>query len=106
MRSTNAGYAFPEGRPLGLNAQMSLLALSKQRLHGQIAGIYRGMEQKELLEKRNQSILAHGTVPISETEYRQFDSLTRKIVSLVIGKKGEFEELLQRATHPTITIEL
>jgi len=51
-------------------------------------------------------MLAHGTVPISETEYRQFDSLTRKIVSLVIGKKGEFEELLQRATHPTITIEL
>jgi len=101
-----AGYAFPEGRPLGLNAQMSLLALSKQRLHGLIAGIYRGMEQKELLEKRNQSILAHGTVPISETDYRQFDSLTRRIVSLVTGKEGEFEELLQRATHPTIRIEL
>ena len=101
-----AGYAFPEGRPLGLSAQMTLLALSKHRFYKQIAGIYQGMEKSKLLEKRNQSILAHGTVPISEAEYRQFDSLTRKIVSLVVGKKGELKKLLQRATHPTITIEL
>ena len=101
-----AGYAFPEGRPLGLSAQMALLALSKRRFYEQVAGIYQGMEKSNLLEKRNQSILAHGTVPISEAEYCQFDRLTRKIVSLVVGKKGELEKLLQRATHPTITIEL
>lgn len=101
-----SGYSFPKGRPLGLKDQMILLAVSNQRLHTQIAGIYQGMEQKELLEKRNRSILAHGTVPISQSEYQAFDHSTRKIVSHVIGKRGEFEKLLQRATHPTIAIEL
>lgn len=101
-----AGYSFPKGRPLGLKDQMTLLALSKRRLHTQIAGIYRGMDKEDLLDRRNRSILAHGTVPISPNDYQAFDRATRKVVSLVVGKKGEFEKLLQRATHPTIRIEL
>ena len=99
-------YSFPKGRPLGLKDQMALLALSKQRFHEQVAGIYQGMEKSKLLERRNQSILAHGTVPISPDDYKAFDRATRKIVSSVVGKKGEFEKLLQCATHPTIRIEL
>ena len=100
-----SGYSLPTSR-LGLNAQMTLLALSNQSFHKRIASIYQDMEKKQLLEKRNRSILAHGTVPISKEEYRQFDRSTRNIVSFVVDKKGEFEKLLQRATHPTVTIDL
>ncbi|MCY4409518.1 MAG: TIGR02710 family CRISPR-associated CARF protein [Caldilineaceae bacterium] len=101
-----AGYAFPTGRSLGLRDQMTLLGLSSQPVHRQVAGNYRRMYKEKLLEMRNRSILAHGTVPISEDEYQEFDRLTRTIVSFVVGKKGDLERLLQRATHPDITIEL
>lgn len=101
-----ANYPLPTGRSLGLMDQMILLGLSNQPIHRQITGNYRRMHEEKLLEMRNRSILAHGTVPISRDEYQKFDFRTRKIVSLVVGKKGEFERLLQRATHPTITVEL
>ena len=85
---------------------MTLLELSNQPVHRQVAGNYGRMHEDKLLEMRNRSILAHGTVPISEDEYRKFDRLTRTIASFVVGKKGEFEKLLQRATHPIIAVEL
>lgn len=101
-----ADYPLPTGRSLGLRDQMILLGLSNRPIHRQITGNYRRMHEEKLLEMRNRSILAHGTVPISRDEYQKFDFRTRKIVSFVVGKKGEFERLLQRATHPTITVEL
>lgn len=101
-----ATYPLPTGRSLGLRDQMTLLDLSNQPLHRRVAGNYGRMHDDKLLEMRNRSILAHGTVPISEDEYQEFDRLTWQIVSFVVGRKGEFEKLLQRATHPTITIDL
>ncbi|MXZ19993.1 MAG: TIGR02710 family CRISPR-associated protein [Caldilineaceae bacterium SB0665_bin_25] len=101
-----ASYTFPAGRSLGLRDQMTLLELSNQPVHRQVAGNYGRMHEAKLLEMRNKSILAHGSVPISEDEYRKFDRWTRTIVSFVVGKKGEFEKLLQRATHPIIAVEL
>jgi len=102
----NARYPLLPGKPLGLKDQMTLLALSNQPRHKQMAGIFSGMEKKQLVEKRNRSILAHGTVSISQDEYDQFNSSTRNVVSRVVGTEEEFGNLLQSAAHPQIAIEL
>ena len=101
-----AGYPFPEGRSLGLKDQMTLLGLNSKNRYSRVAYIYRDMEGVGLIEKRNRSILAHGTVAVSEEEYKDFERRTREILDYTVGEKGDFERLLQLATHPDIRVEL
>jgi|GEM_PF-713271 len=100
-----ARYPLPTVR-LGLNDQMNLLSLSTQPTHKTIAGIYRGMERDGLLEMRNRSILAHGTVSVGQAEYELFEKKSADILSRVMGDKQRMEALLLQATHPTLTVEL
>ncbi len=101
-----AGYRLLPERPLGLKDQMVLLALEKGNRFYVVARIYLGMEKENLLEKRNRSILAHGTVPVGQEEYTVFDRRTREILSYVTGPKGRFDKMLAMATHPEIRVEL
>lgn len=90
-------------RSLGLKDQMVLLSLSKDSMHRAVSGIFDGMERDGLMEVRNRSTLAHGTVPVSKAEYEQYEKLTRDIVERVFPK-GELAELLTRATHPSLML--
>jgi len=100
-----ARYPMPTAR-LGLQDQMILLGLSGQASHKTIAGIYRGMERANLLEMRNRSILAHGTVAVEQAAYAQFEKQSAAIISHVLGDKPQLAEMLQQATHPRLTIAL
>lgn len=93
-------------RRLGLKDQMVLLSLSGDKRHKQIAAIFTGLEKSGLMEARNRSILAHGTVPVREEEYRQIDQKTKDIISFVFPDKLDLDALLRQATHPEIRIEL
>jgi hypothetical protein len=101
-----ARYAFPKDRSLGLKDQMVLLGIGKEKRLQEIAGIFQSMEKQQLMEKRNRSILAHGTVSVSEEEHRLYEKGARDIVSRTVGTADEFEKRLKQATHPTIEIEL
>jgi len=96
-----ARYPLPE--KLGLDAQMTLLAVGGK--HGAVAGIYAGMKKGThgLMEGRNRSILAHGTVPVSEAVYRRFSLKTADVISRVAGKEC-LARLVEQATHPTILL--
>lgn len=100
-----ARYNLPKER-LGLHAQMTLLQFSALSVHKAIAGIYQGMETEALMEKRNRSILAHGTVAVTTGEYLQFERKTSDIVNRVVGGQNELGKLLTQATHPTLTVTL
>lgn len=100
-----ARYELPADR-LGLNAQMHLLGMSQDKQHRRIAGLYQGMEKSGLMEARNRSTLAHGTVPVNQEEFRQFDGKTREVVDAVCPNKGDLDRLLAEATHPDLLVEL
>ena len=85
---------------------MTLLGLTGSNVCKTISNMYRDMEKKELLEKRNRSILAHGTIAVSSKEYAEFVQNTKEIVSRVVGNRKDFKELLDQATHPQLTLEL
>lgn len=100
-----ARYPLPTER-LGLKDQMMLLRLSDQNQHKAIAGLYQGIEQGDLLEKRNRSILAHGTVPIQKEAYQALETKTYAIITRVITDQEECAQLLQQATHPVLKLDL
>jgi CRISPR-associated protein (TIGR02710 family) len=101
-----ARYPLAENRGLGLKDQMVLLEISEQQPLLQIADIYRGMENRQLLEKRNRSILAHGTVSVTKEEFDQYSKGTHDIVSRTVGTPEMFNKLLNQASHPIVRIEL
>lgn len=98
-----AQYELPAGG-LGLNDQMSLLMAGDLKKHKQLTGIYTGMKNGDLIEHRNRSTLAHGTVPVSEPIYQQFCQKTKTILSWVVGQE-DLTSLLQQATHPELTLK-
>ena len=100
-----ARYTLPVQR-LGLKDQMTLLDLSKSKAHKQMAGGYRGIESGGLMEERNRYTLAHGTVPVNQDKYRQFDQKTLFIISFVFENKRSLETLITQATHPELRVEL
>lgn len=97
-----AGYELP--KVLGLNDQMMLLKIGGQ--HPEISGIYEKMTSgsPSLMEWRNRSTLAHGTVPVTHAVYQQIYQITRDVVSRVVGKK-EFKKLNNQATHPQLNFK-
>jgi len=96
-------YRLPE-KP-GLRAQMTLLSLSSSK----IPVIYKEMNKQEknkdsVMEKRNRSILAHGTNPIVAEDYKILDSKTSSIILEIVGDKVKARELLNKATFPELNI--
>lgn len=96
-------YDLPE-KP-GLRAQMALLSLSSSK----IPVIYKGMNKKNqnkdsVMEKRNRSILAHGTNPITAEDYKILDSRTISMILEVVGDKDKAGDMLKKATFPELNI--
>lgn len=96
-------YELPE-KP-GLRAQMALLRLASSK----IASIYnmidpQGNTEDSVMEKRNRSILAHGTNPIKAEDYETLSSRTSSIITEVIGNKNKTKTLSKKATFPELMI--
>ena len=94
-------YDLPER--LGLRAQMALLSFTSSK----IPAIYKGMNKQDktkdsVMEKRNRSILAHGTNPITAEDYKILDSRTSSMILEVIGDKAR--DLLNKAAFPKLMI--
>ena len=98
-----AGYALNPGGGLGLKDQMTLLTLSPDKKHQSMGNIYFGMEKGNLMELRNRSTLAHGTIPVTREEYQRFEGKTRQIIDFLF-EKGEFDRLLAMAKHPSLQL--
>ncbi|MSP14762.1 MAG: TIGR02710 family CRISPR-associated protein [Chloroflexi bacterium] len=108
------GYASLQGRPLpppgsrwSLDDQMAILQIVEPSNNA--AAVYRSMRkniagEETLMEKRNRSILAHGTIPVTEGEARSFDDKVRAIIEDSIGTKV-FRRLEKQARHPILLIE-
>ncbi len=84
---------------------MTLLLIASSK----IAVIYDGMNKQEknkdsVMEKRNRSILAHGTNPITAEDYKILDSKTSSMILEVVGNKSEFKDLLKNAKFPELLI--
>jgi len=98
-----SGFEKPQNPP-GLNDQMFLLKI----IGSKVANIYFKMEKLEangenLRDKRNRSILAHGTSPITKKDFEALDSWTTKIIIGTLGKK-EFNRLRAQVTFPELNI--
>lgn len=101
-----AKYDFPAGKALGLKDQMTLLFISGDARLQAVGGVYQGLESKDLMERRNRSILAHGTVSVARGDYDEFLARAREIVSRAVGDNATFQRMLAQATHPPISIEI
>lgn len=98
-----SGFEIPEAK-LGLNDQMVLL----QIINNQAAMIYSEMNNPEkkgesARDKRNRSILAHGTNPITKEDYLSIEKYVTKIMILTIGN-SEFKTNIELATFPKLMI--
>jgi len=82
------------GEPLGLDNQVNLLKSFFP--DDEMVKIYESMKEKEI-KMRNRSILAHGTRPSTEEDWRTFKNKTIQIIKLAIGE-DKFEELGKEKT--------
>ena len=55
------------------------------------------------MKKRNRSILAHGTVPVDNTDYDKFRGKVFPIVRATIGE-GSYNHLHPLGQHPKLVI--
>jgi hypothetical protein len=58
---------------------------------------------ENLRDKRNRSLLAHGTNPITREDYNVLFNGTEKIIASTLGKK-EFKQLARRSDIPKLLI--
>lgn len=97
-----ANYGLP--KMLALNNQMILLKI----IGVSVAKIYFGLKNtndntESVMDKRNRSILAHGTNVIIDVDYKIMESRTRSIISTTIGN-DEFKQLEKQAKFPKMMI--
>jgi CRISPR-associated protein (TIGR02710 family) len=94
---------------LALGDQMILLGHIKNNV---VAALYEKMAASKkadknnpdsLMEKRNRSILAHGTNPISKEDYQQIESNVVSMINATIGKE-EFDHLSSQAKFPKLNL--
>lgn len=90
----------------GLDDQMAFLEIIEPS--NPIPAIYRAMREEtraggSLMDKRNRSILAHGTIPITRQGYRQFKGKIEAIIRNAVGPKN-FQDLQQQASHPRLIV--
>lgn len=101
------------GRPLptrlALGDQMTLLGNINNNI---VTNLYKKMAADKdkdknnpdsLMEKRNRSILAHGTNPISKEDYQQIESNVVSMINAAIGKE-EFSSLVRQAKFPKLNL--
>jgi len=88
---------------LALNQQMTLLGLVDEP----IVSIYKGMMEggDSLMNRRNRSVLAHGTNSIIQRDYDMFRKRTVTIISITVGK-SEFNILSDKAMFPKLRLKL
>ncbi len=90
--------------PPGLNDIMLMLQVVNIPAAHMYARMNRTDEEEESLrDKRNRSLLAHGTSPITADDYKVLLSGTKKIIGSTLGKK-EFKQLANQASFPTLMI--
>lgn len=97
-----AAYEMPRER-LGLKDQMVLLRLSEVPQLHTVFYIYRSMEGDGLMEIRNRSTLAHGTIPVDAESYRRFECKVSNIIGRIVGL-DRLNDLLAQATHPVLIL--
>lgn len=94
---------------LALGDQMVLLGHIKNNV---VAALYKKMAASKkadknnpdsLMEKRNRSILAHGTNPICKEDYQQIESNVVSMINATIGKE-EFDHLSRQAKFPKLNL--
>lgn len=93
---------------LGLDVQMIILSLINDKNAQQIYRIYNAIKkeksgERSLMEKRNRSILAHGTDPIQEEDWVKFREKVKVIIQNTIGY-DKFDELLKKGYHGKIKL--
>ncbi|MCM8804083.1 MAG: TIGR02710 family CRISPR-associated CARF protein [Candidatus Omnitrophica bacterium] len=92
---------------LGLESQMTILSIVDPE--NPVPKIYESMKKnskvgRNLMEKRNRSILAHGTDPLTEEDWSDFRDKTRVLIKLTIGK-DQLNSLLKKAYHKEIHLK-
>jgi len=91
---------------LALDDQMTILSF----INDMISKKYIEMRNKKedsrsLMDKRNRSILAHGTDPLTEEDWEPCRKKTKSIIDFTIGKE-KFSEILNLALHGKINLRL
>lgn len=91
---------------LALENQMIILGIIDK--DDKIHRIYESMKKSKsdyrcLMDKRNRSILAHGTDPLNEEDWVKFRDQTQTIIEFTIGRE-KFENLLKKAFHGQIKL--
>jgi len=97
-------YELPD-KP-GLRDQMALLSFTSSKIPVIYnKGINNQDKNKEsVMDKRNRSILAHGTNPIVAEDYKILDSSTWSMILEVVGSKDKAKDLINKATFPEMMI--
>ena len=109
----------PQTKQIGLACQIVLLAtiadritdgpgtsdktlLAQAKAAQSIYETYRtAVRSSSLFSLRNQSILAHGTKPLDEILYKQFEKVVGKICQLTLGGR-QFKVLSRKAQFPRL----
>ena len=82
---------------------MVLLSLTDN----QVAKIYfdlkKSTDAESIMDKRNRSILAHGTNPITKKDYESMELKVRSMIIMTMGKEA-FKRLETQAVFPKIMI--
>lgn len=111
--------SLPKDSRIGLAAQITLAATIAKARSQQIPcdppiqqsietadflfEIYKAGQKKQLWERRNRSILAHGTDPIDQETFEEFCTKTREICIRIIGKE-EWNKWYEKARFPAFKL--
>ena len=88
---------------LALDNQMVLLSMADNEVANIYFDMKKSTETESTMDKRNRSILAHGTNPITENDYEKMESKVRSIIVMTVGNE-EFKKLNEQAMFPKIMI--
>ena len=98
---SKAKYDIPSR--LALDNQMVLLSIAGNKVANMYFDMKKSTDAESTMDKRNRSILAHGTNPIIEKDYENMESKVRSIVIMTVGDK-DFKKLEKQAMFPNIMI--
>lgn len=96
-----ARYDIPQ--KLGLDNQMVLLSIAGNKIANIYFDMKKSTDTESTMDKRNRSILAHGTNPIIVTDYENMESKVRSMIVMTVGNK-DFKKLEKQAMFPNIMI--
>ncbi len=98
-----SGFSSPRDPP-GLNDLMAMLQVINDPVGMKFKDMNDIKKGKEgLRDKRNRSILAHGTSPITAEDHSELDFAVGSMISILLGKK-EFSSLKEDADFPELLI--